>query len=350
MEEEKEIIQPENNTELVSPPEKVFVVPYRNRYHQKFFFSRQMDYILQGKCNYSILFVHQSDNRIFNRGAMKNIGFISIKEKYPESYKKITFIFNDVDTLPFTKIFDYDTTDGVIKHYYGFEEALGGIVVIKGSDFEKINGYPNFWGWGMEDACLQRRCKKYNLIIDRSHFYPIGSPEILQLFDGVSRLISKKDTTRMLMDNGRDGIRTIHKLTYDINDESTNPEDNYHVVNNKNIKYVNVKNFETLTKIENEEFFEYDLREPKKNIVYSQNAEITNKRVVTTNDWKNIPYYPTSEERKVENIKTQGYQIRQGYLNQGYNQNMNASNIHSQKSKPRASASANVKISLGGLR
>ena len=44
-----------------------------------------------------------------------------------------------MDTLPFHKIFDYDTTEGTIKHYYGFTYALGGIVVIKGSDFEKTN-------------------------------------------------------------------------------------------------------------------------------------------------------------------------------------------------------------------
>jgi hypothetical protein len=337
-------IQGKNSIETQIPPEKVFVVPYRNRYHQKFFFSRQMDYILQGKNNYSILFVHQSDNRNFNRGAMKNIGFISIKDKYPESYKNITFIFNDVDTLPFAKIFDYETTEGIVKHYYGFEEALGGIVVMKGSDFEKINGYPNFWGWGMEDACLQKRCKKYNLIIDRSHFYPIGSPEILQLFDGVSRLISKKDSTRMIMDNGRDGIRTIHKLKYDMNNKSTNLEDNHHFVDNKNIQYVNVMDFQCLTRFENEEFFEYDLREPKKNIVYSHNAEITNKKVVTTDDWKNIPYYPTNEERKAENNI---HQWQQG-------QNINATNIYSQNYgknsgvKPRATAS--VSIRLGGLR
>ena len=99
--------------------------------------------------------------------------------------------------MPFHKIFSYETDPGIVKHYYGFEYALGGIVVIKGADFEKVNGYPNFWGWGMEDACLQKRCLKQGIQIDRSQFYKIGSPEILQLFDGVSRLICKKDMARM---------------------------------------------------------------------------------------------------------------------------------------------------------
>jgi hypothetical protein len=332
-------------------PSRVFVVPYRNRYHQKFFFSRQMDFILKDYKNYNVLFVHQSDNRNFNRGAMKNIGFIVIKEKYPDDYKNITFIFNDVDTLPFTQIFDYKTVDGVVKHYYGFEEALGGIVVIKGSDFEKINGYPNFWGWGMEDACLQKRCNRHKIAIDRSNFYPIGSPEILQLFDGVSRLISKKDSTRMITDNGRDGIKTIHKLNYTIDKQSSNPNDNIHIVLNDNINYVNVTQFQTLVRFDNEEFFEYDLREPKQNIVFSQDAEITDKRVVTTDEWKNIPYIPTIEERNAENIRLQA----QAYIAiQKQKQVQSSSNIYSQQYashngyRPRATASA--KIGLGGIK
>jgi hypothetical protein len=90
-----------------------------------------MSYILEDKDDYEIYFSHQCDARTFNRGAIKNIGFIAAKNKYPQHYKDITFIFNDVDTIPFTKIFDYDTTHGVVKHYYGFKYALGGIVVIR---------------------------------------------------------------------------------------------------------------------------------------------------------------------------------------------------------------------------
>ena len=32
----------------------------------------------------------------------------------------MTFIFNDLDTIPFSNIFDYETERGVVKHYYGY--------------------------------------------------------------------------------------------------------------------------------------------------------------------------------------------------------------------------------------
>ena len=79
-------------------PSKIFVVPYRDRIQHKFFFSRHMSFILEDKNDYEILFVHQYDDRVFNRGAMKNIGFLAIKAKYPKVYKNITIVFNDIDT------------------------------------------------------------------------------------------------------------------------------------------------------------------------------------------------------------------------------------------------------------
>ena len=129
----------------VLTPKFVFIVPYRNRPQHKFFFSNYISSILIDNSDYEIYFSHQCDARSFNRGGTKNIGFLAIKNKYPNGYKDITFVFNDVDTIPFTNLFDYETVPGIVKHFYGFKYALGGIVSIKGSDFEATNGYPNFW-------------------------------------------------------------------------------------------------------------------------------------------------------------------------------------------------------------
>jgi hypothetical protein len=290
--------------EINNVPKRVFIVPYRNRVQHKFFFSKYMSFILEDCDDYEIYFSHQCDARTFNRGATKNIGFLAIKEKYPEDYKNITFIFNDVDTIPFNKIFDYKTTEGIVKHYYGFKYALGGIVVMKGSDFEKINGFPCFWGWGMEDNVLQKRCDKAGLKIDRSIFYNIGSPEILQLFDGISRIISKKDPWRMDKDNGIDGLKTIFKLEFTIDSKSNNPNDNIFTVHNPKIFFINISTFLTYIKFEGDQYYNYDLREPKRKIVNPDKLKETRQTVVTTDNWSNIPYYPTTRERK-ENIVKQ---------------------------------------------
>ena len=288
-------------SEEIKIPKRVFIVPYRNRVQHKFFFSKYMSFILEDKDDYEIYFSHQCDARTFNRGAIKNIGFIAIKNKYPEHYKDITFIFNDVDTIPFYKIFDYETTHGVVKHYYGFKYALGGIVVMKGSDFEKTNGFPCFWGWGMEDNVLQKRCDAVGLQIDRSIFYNIGSPEMLQLFDGISRIISKKDPWRGDNDNGIDGLRTISQLKYTIDEKSENPNDNIFIVNNPRMLVINISTFLTHVSFGTEEYYNYDLREPKRKIINPDKIRETTKTVINTNDWSNIPYYPTTLEKK-ENV------------------------------------------------
>jgi hypothetical protein len=284
-------------------PKRVFIVPYRNRIQHKFFFSKYMSFILENDEDYEIYFTHQCDARTFNRGAVKDIGFIAVRNKYPQHYKDITFIFNDVDTIPFSKIFDYETTHGVVKHYYGFKYALGGIVVMKGADFEKTNGFPCFWGWGMEDNALQKRCEAVGLKIDRSVFYNIGSPEILQLFDGISRIISKKDPWRGEYDNGVDGLRTITQLKYTIDDKSENPNDNIFTVHNERIMFVNVTTFLTHIPFGSEEYYNYDLREPKRKIINPDKIRETKKTVVTTNDWSNIPHYPTTREKRENVVK-----------------------------------------------
>ena len=285
-------------------PKIVFIVPYRNRPQHKFFFSNYLTTIMENNDDYEVYFSHQCDARSFNRGATKNIGFLAVKQKYPNHYKDITFVFNDIDTIPFSTIFNYETISGVVKHFYGFKYALGGIVAITGSDFEASNGFPNFWGWGMEDNVLQSRCENIGLQIDRSQFFPIGSPNILHLFDGVTRVINRKDPWRASHDDRIDGVRTIHKLEYTIDTESINPLDNVHVVFSDKIFVINITTFMTGTRFENDNYHKYDLREPPRKIIHPDRIK-TQKNDYLTDDWTNIPFYPTSEKKK-EMIKQYG--------------------------------------------
>jgi hypothetical protein len=304
---------------MSSAPKIVFIVPYRNRPQHKFFFSNYLTSIMNEsnfKDDYEVYFSHQCDARSFNRGATKNIGFLAIKDKYPHDYQNITFVFNDIDTIPFAPIFDFETFPGVVKHFYGFKYALGGIVAIKGADFEATNGFPNFWGWGMEDNVLQSRCEKIGLNIDRSQFFPIGSPNILQLFDGVTRIINRKDPWRALHDDGRDGVRTIHKLEYIIDSESHNPLDNVHVVFSDKLFVINIVTFMSGTRFEHDNYHKYDLREPPRKIIHPDRIK-TQGIDNLTDDWTNIPFYPTYEKKK-EMVKEYGEEIANEIIEYSY--------------------------------
>jgi hypothetical protein len=200
----------------------IFIVPYRDRPQHLHFFKEQMAKVLSTipKTDYKIYILHQLDERKFNRGAMKNIGYMVVKELYPNDYKNITLIFNDVDTMPYTKNFlKYDTVPGVVKHFYGYKFALGGIVSITAGDFEKTGGFPNFWAWGYEDNTLKKRVDNVALKIDYDQFYPIKNGNILQLNDGNNRNVSRTEFD-IYQNNNADGFGDIRNLAYNIDEES----------------------------------------------------------------------------------------------------------------------------------
>jgi hypothetical protein len=203
-------------------PKLVFIVPYRDRKQQQHFFANHMKMVLSDipESDYKIYYVEQLDTRGFNRGAMKNIGFLIVRQKYPNDYKNITLVFNDVDTMPFTKNFlNYDTVQNNVKHFYGYTFTLGGIVSIKAGDFERAGGFPNFWAWGFEDNLLQRRVLAANMVIDRSQFYPIMDPNIFQMKDGMTRIVNRGEFDRYMSET-IEGFSSIRDLTCEV-DETT---------------------------------------------------------------------------------------------------------------------------------
>jgi len=154
---------------------------------------------------------------------------------YPDDYKNITFVFNDVDTMPYSKdLINYETTQGNVKHFYGYHFSLGGIVSITGADFEKTNGFPNYWAWGYEDNAFQMRVTAANLNIDRTQFYPILDKNILQLKHGITRIVNRGEFDRYVDEtkyqNNYDGIYTISNIS-NIYDENT--------------QFLNITNFDT---------------------------------------------------------------------------------------------------------
>ena len=266
-----------NQTESIIP-KIIFIVPYRDRAEHKVFFSVYMKHILEDipKTDYEIYYVEQKDRLPFNRGAMKNIGFLAIKYKYPDHYKDISFVFNDIDTVPYSKnVINYETTQGVVKHFYGFKFALGGIFSIKGGDYEITNGFPNFWSWGGEDNYMQKRVEQARLLIDRTCFFEILDKNILQLCDGIKRLICRKEAATVVNMTTMDGLITIRNLNYEFKDE-----------------YINVYHFETT-------------RDPRSLRFEEQNIAAETKIRLDKEDVKNLL------QRKMNEVRLPGHYTNQ---------------------------------------
>lgn len=259
-------------------PKIVFIVPYRKRENEKTHFSVYIKYIMEdyNLQEYQIYYIHQCDERPFNRGAMKNIGFLILKEKYPEHYKNITLVFNDIDTIPYKKnILNYETENNIVKHFYGYEFALGGIVSIKANDFERINGFPNFWGYGYEDNVLNYRVLTNNMKIDRNQFYNINSPEIIQFRDiNPIKKVNKNEVINYKNKNLRDNLREINNLNYEIENNIENKIENKIENNIENNQFiVNVNNFNTLIQVNNN-FIDFNVINERKIYVNSLNKII----------------------------------------------------------------------------
>jgi len=233
-------------------PKLIFIVPYRNRAPHLIHFKVYMKYILSeiSENDYEIYFIHQADTKPFNRGAMKNIGFLVVKNKYPNHYKNITLIFNDIDNMPCEKnLLDYKTSNGIVKHFFGFEWTLGGIISITGADFEKINGFPNYWAWGQEDNDIHDRVKKNNIKIDRSQFYKFGDTRIINIKNDANRTLSKEQIFRSGPKNN-EGLSDIKNLKYNFEKDM-----------------VNITNFTTRINPLNDHYYEFDPTKENRPIV-----------------------------------------------------------------------------------
>jgi hypothetical protein len=115
-------------------------------------------------------------------------------------------------------------------------------------------------------------------------------------------------------------------LKYNINSKSDNPNDNIFIVDNQRIFIINIHTFLTHIRFENDQFYNYDLREPKRKIINPDKMKETKQVIPNTNDWTNIPYYPTTRERReniAKSIISQGKQVPQDLLNQIENDKLN---------------------------
>jgi hypothetical protein len=150
-----------------------FIIPYRNRKeHLDEFIRRFTDYLKDKNIDAQFYIIHQINPGEFNRGAMKNIGFLEVSKTRSDGL----FIFHDIDTYPtYWGSIIYDTRPSEIRHPVGEKNHnLGTICCFWKNEFEKINGFPNYYGWGIEDVTILYRAKKYNIIIDENNIVDLN--------------------------------------------------------------------------------------------------------------------------------------------------------------------------------
>ena len=139
------------------------IIPFRRQ--PQFDRTAQLDTLLRHLRRhmagpYKVVVVEQADDsRLFNRGALLNIGFCL------RGGDTDTVLFHDVDLVPCTMLLrHYRSGDGVHHlgrcwtRYANNPRYLGGVLRMSVHTCTTLNGFPNtFWGWGGEDDDMNLR-------------------------------------------------------------------------------------------------------------------------------------------------------------------------------------------------
>jgi len=152
----------------------VIIVPYRNRpEHLDCFLKCIPDFQAHITDLTKIIIVEQENDGLgFNRGMLKNIGFLL---SGATGLNRV--FFHDIDWLP--------ASADTIQQYYNFLEkpivrllsahkaTLGGVVQVSANILEKCNAFPNtIFEWGVEDRVLFYRTQVFEKNIHDVNILP----------------------------------------------------------------------------------------------------------------------------------------------------------------------------------
>ena len=166
-------------------------VPYRNREeHLNQFVPRVGRHLKEQGIDFQIYFCHQVDDKLFNRGATKNI---AAKHAFEEGCDYV--VWHDIDMIPEPGA-DYSypkdnpihlaTRISQMDYRLKYHEYFGGAVLFSKEQVEATNGYSNdYWDWGMEDDDLFWRCHLEGMTNDTYLDVPFKQKSYLK-FDGNS--------------------------------------------------------------------------------------------------------------------------------------------------------------------
>lgn len=183
-------------------------VPYRNRQeHLKEFIPAITNHLQKQDIDFNIYVAHQVDDKLFNRGAMKNI---AAKHAFADGCDYI--VWHDVDMIPEAGC-DYSypeehpihlaTRISQMDYKLKYPDYFGGAVLFTKEQVERVNGYSNdYWDWGMEDDDLFWRCI-YEGMVEVSYLKLDNKERNYIEFDGDSSYvkIETSDELRYLNSN-----------------------------------------------------------------------------------------------------------------------------------------------------
>lgn len=139
-------------------------IPYRNRKeHLDRLVPHLTKHLNEKGIDHAFYVGHQIDDKLFNRGAMKNI---AAHVAFEDGCDYVAW--HDVDMLPHEEC-DYSYPEETPLHIatklskynygLGYDQYFGGVVLFTKEQVEKTNGYSNdYWDWGQEDDDLFWRC------------------------------------------------------------------------------------------------------------------------------------------------------------------------------------------------
>lgn len=140
-------------------------IPYRNRFeHLKKLVEVLSPYLNDRGIEHKFYVAHQVDEKLFNRGLMKNI---AAKYAFDDGCDYIAW--HDVDMIPADDFCDYSYPEETPIHIatklskydfkLNYEQYFGGVILFTKEQVLNTNGYSNdYWDWGMEDDDLFYRC------------------------------------------------------------------------------------------------------------------------------------------------------------------------------------------------
>lgn len=200
----------EKHIQMYTPSVKIdnkfaIIIPFRNRYScLKELLIRLKEYKENNNLDFDIYLINQSNNLLFNKGIINNIGFLEVNDKYnyvcfndcdclpvsfDDRFDKNSFkngpvnIFTDVEhashLASFKEQWNYLIPESKLKkgiectHYdYLRTRSSSGSFMVNNNFYKEINGFANnYCGWGAEDCdfgyrIMHNRKKKIKNIIN----------------------------------------------------------------------------------------------------------------------------------------------------------------------------------------